>query len=121
MERSKARSGRELISLKRTVRENEKADDDAWRLALENQLREATGETPIASLDELDDLEEDAAEEDAPLGEIVEVADDPMLTEAGKILADLITVIRDEPNPTTLASQHEWSHARPTNDALTEG
>ena len=121
MERSKARSGRELISLKRTVRENEKADDDAWRLALENQLREATGDTPIASLDELDDLEEDAAEEDAPLGKIVEVADDPMLTEAGKILADLITVIRDEPNPTTLASQHEWSHARPTNDTLTEG
>ncbi|MBV1906107.1 MAG: carboxy terminal-processing peptidase [Pseudomonadales bacterium] len=42
------------ISLNEAQRTQEKLDDDAWRLGLENQLRIAKGKTPVASLDELE-------------------------------------------------------------------
>ena len=44
------------ISLNEATRKQEKADDDAWRLNLENQLRLANGEMPAVSLDELDEI-----------------------------------------------------------------
>jgi len=44
------------ISLNEATRKQEKADDDAWRLDLENQLRLAKGEMPVISLDELDEI-----------------------------------------------------------------
>ncbi len=46
------------ISLNETTRKQEKLDDDAWRLKLENQLRLAKGEVPVSSLDELDEIHE---------------------------------------------------------------
>ena len=46
------------ISLNEATRQQEKNDDDAWRLNLENQLRLANGEMPVVSLEELDDIHE---------------------------------------------------------------
>lgn len=69
------------ISLSEKIRNQEKLDDDAWRLNLENTLRLAKGEEVLKSLDELEELdtdEEEPAEKDA------------MLRESGNILLDLI-------------------------------
>ena len=69
------------LSLNEAARRAVNAEEDAWRLDLENALRKSKGEPEVASLDELDDLEFD--EESAP-------DDDPMVVEASEILLDLI-------------------------------
>ena len=74
------------VSLNQTKREKEKADDDAWRLALENALLVAKGTEPIESLDELDERASDDAEPDPN--------DDAMLRETGRILLDYIGLTR---------------------------
>ena len=86
----KARENRERthVSLKQSVRSAEKAEEDQWLLDLENGLRVAKGEEPVESLDALDELrkaEQEADEEPDPAG-------DPLLTESGHILLDLISL-----------------------------
>ncbi len=86
----KARENRERthVSLKQSVRTAEKEQEDQWLLDLENGLRVAKGEAPVDSLDALDELrkaEQEAEEEPDP-------AKDPLLTESGHILLDLISL-----------------------------
>ena len=56
--RSAENRKRTHISLNEATRQQEKLDDDTWRLTLENQLRLAKGEAPVLSLDELDEIHE---------------------------------------------------------------
>jgi carboxyl-terminal processing protease len=75
------------MSLNEAVRQQEKAADDSWRLTLENQLRAAKGEEPVASLEALEELQKakaDAHQED----------EDAMLIESGNILIDYLSLIR---------------------------
>ena len=76
---------RTRLSLNEARRRAENAEDDKWRLELENTLRMAKGEPELASLDELDDPEFD---DEAP------AEDDPLLVEAGEILLDFIGLER---------------------------
>ncbi len=86
----KARENRERthISLKESVRTAEKAAEDQWLLDLENELRLAKGEAPVESLDALDALKEAERESE----EEPDPTEDPLLTESGNILLDLITL-----------------------------
>ena len=79
--KSRENAERTRLSLNEDRRRAENAEDDKWRLDLENSLRKAKGEPELASLDELDELEFD---DEAPAD------DDPLLVEAGEILLDLI-------------------------------
>ena len=79
--KSRENAERTRLSLNEDRRRAENAEDDKWRLDLENALRKAKGEPELASLDELDELEFD---DEAPAD------DDPLLVEAGEILLDLI-------------------------------
>ena len=79
--KSRENAERTRLSLNETDRRAENAEDEQWRLDLENALRKSKGEPQLASLDELDELEFD---DESPAG------DDPMLVETGKILLDLI-------------------------------
>ena len=79
--KSRENSERTRLSLNEDRRRAENAEDDQWRLDLENTLRKAKGEPELASLDELDELEFD---DESPAD------DDPLLVEAGEILLDLI-------------------------------
>ena len=108
--KAKEASMRTHLSLHEATRRQEKADDDQWRLELENTLRLAKGKTPATSLDHLEELQEaetEAEEDDdtsiddaAPVAENADqpaepepleaVEDDAMLEEAGRILLDLI-------------------------------
>jgi carboxyl-terminal processing protease len=92
---AKGKEAREknTVSLNEAVRRKEKADDDAWRLQLENQLRASKGEPLLASVDELDaefEDEEAAVEEAAADDATEEDEDDAVLTESGRILVDFI-------------------------------
>ncbi|MXW49010.1 MAG: tail-specific protease [Gammaproteobacteria bacterium] len=73
------------LSLNEAERRRQKAEEDAWRLEVENTLRLAKGLSPLKDLDELE-AEDDPADEDE--------ADDPtneaVLAEAGEVLLDLI-------------------------------
>jgi carboxyl-terminal processing protease len=86
----KARENRERthLSLKESVRTEQKAAEDQWLLDLENELRLAKGEEPVASLDALDELREAEREAD----EEPDPSEDPLLTESGNILLDYITL-----------------------------
>ena len=111
--RSEENSRKLYLSLNEATRRAEKSADDAWRLALENQLRIATNKAPASDLDELEALveaETETAEDDAttdnalvddnedavaasattatPIPELVD--NDPLLQEAGNIVADLV-------------------------------
>jgi carboxyl-terminal processing protease len=92
---AKGREAREknTMSLNEAVRLKEKADEDAWRLGLENQLRAAKGEPLLKSIDELDaELdEEEAAIEDGVAPEHAD-EDDAILSESGRILVDFISL-----------------------------
>ncbi|MEQ8692825.1 MAG: carboxy terminal-processing peptidase [Pseudomonadales bacterium] len=123
-QKSKENSERKFLSLKESERIAEKAENDAWELALENSLRAAKGKPLAESLDQLEELQEaekkakeeadEAAEELAsetasenskPIVE--DVVDDPLLTEAGRVLMDLIGLsvqiaqLEKVPNPLT--------------------
>ncbi len=71
------------VSLNEAERTAEQKQDDAWRLSVENKLRTAKGENPVADVDELDkvvEAEEDSKDEDPDK--------DAMLRESGNILVD---------------------------------
>jgi carboxyl-terminal processing protease len=76
------------ISLNEQKRIAEKADDDQWRLSLENQLRIAKGEPKLESLDELDELDEQAASDD----DTEPYTEDAMIRESANILLDYIGI-----------------------------
>ncbi|MEM7099985.1 MAG: carboxy terminal-processing peptidase [Pseudomonadota bacterium] len=124
-------SERTHLSLNETARRSEKAEDDAWRLNLENTLRAAKGKPLADTLDHLEDLQkaEDDAEKAADESttadenlaqadekskepeELEAVEDDAMVTEAGRILLDLISLtlqvasLESVPATTPLAAQ----------------
>ncbi len=87
-QRTQEDADRTHVSLNEAERKAEKAREEAWRLDLENALRLARGEEPLASVEELEEtaLDETDDEED-PL-------DDAMLRESGNILVDYITLTR---------------------------
>ncbi len=85
--KSRENAKRTRLSLNEAVRRAENDADDQWRLDLENALRKARGEPELASLDDLEDLDDpENGEEPSP--------EDPMLVEAGEILLDLIGLER---------------------------
>jgi carboxyl-terminal processing protease len=88
--RNKENSKRTHVSLNEATRVAEKTRDDQWRLDLENALRLAKGDAPLANLEELED-EFDAAARDE---EEPDPKDDAMLVEAGYILRDYIGLVR---------------------------
>ena len=83
--KAKERSERTHLSLNEDVRRQEKDEEDAWRLALENGLRAIQGKEPLASLDDLDNEEEDTEEDPA---------EDAMVRETGEVLLDLLGLTR---------------------------
>jgi carboxyl-terminal processing protease len=86
--RSAEHNSRTHISLNEAQRIAEKEQDDQWRLGLENQLRAAKGEPPIASLDDLDAEESEATDdEDDDVAE-----QDAAVRESGNILLDFIGI-----------------------------
>jgi carboxyl-terminal processing protease len=102
---TKTRENRQLthVSLNREVRAAEQAREEAWRLELENTLRRAKGEKPLASLEELEDLGVSMVDgEEADLADLPEASDkkdedpssDALLRESGNILVDFITLSR---------------------------
>ena len=74
-----------ILSLNEAERRRQKAEDDAWRLEVENTLRLAKGLPTIKDLDELDAADEPAAEEETD-----DPTDQAVLAEAGEVLLDLI-------------------------------
>ncbi len=76
------------ISLNRETRDREKAEYEDWRLDLENTLLLANGEEPVASIEELNAVEEEEGDA-AP-----DPLEDPMLRETGQILLDYIGMRR---------------------------
>lgn len=80
--KAKERSERTHLSLNEAARRQEKKEEDAWRLALENGLRAIQGKEPLASLDALEE-EQDAEEDTDP-------SEDAMVRETGEVLLDLL-------------------------------
>ena len=83
--RSKENNGRTHLSLNEAERRKEKADDDAWRLQVENTLRSAKGEPALESIEALDDEARDTDEDPNK---------DAMLRETGTILLDYMSLSR---------------------------
>ena len=149
MTRAEEKSGRTHLSLNEAARRDEKMQDDAWRLAVENTLRTATGKSVAATLDELEEMEEaeklsdktdektlatsstsddpitgagrlDVTPEDLHSPEtadasdvIEEIGDDPMLREAGRVLNDLIGLMRGPQPEQTLTAEALPKRAAP--------
>ncbi len=94
---NRAQRERKVISLNEETRRQQKAADDAARLAIENELRRAKGQPILTSLDELE------AEAAPGLADNQSAAEDPALAggagdDAGGAGAD--TGVDDEPNAT---------------------
>lgn len=118
VERTRERNARTEISLSETQRRREQAEDEAWRLELENMRRVARGEAPVSDLDELDEDDDGEADPDLAAGnepitvpgaedtdmtadddgedaaEDEEEEADALLVESGQILLDYITLAR---------------------------
>ena len=89
-ERIKSNAETASLSLNEEVRRREMAEEEAWRLDLENALRSAKGEPLLKSLDDLEAEDDPAASEEDEEGEEDIDAADPLLAEAGEVLVDLI-------------------------------
>lgn len=75
------------ISLNESVRRKERTENDAWQLSLENKKRKLLGKAPLKELEKKDD-DDIAKEEDDDKDKL-----DPILTETGNVLVDLIQKI----------------------------
>ena len=84
--KSKENNRRTHVSLNEKERRQEKADEDAWRLQLENSLRTAKGEAVLESLDALDEQRDEDEDKDPD--------HDAMLRETGTILLDYVGLSR---------------------------
>ncbi|MEE9253546.1 MAG: carboxy terminal-processing peptidase, partial [Pseudomonadales bacterium] len=116
-ERSREMRGHTLISLNEEKRRAEKAEEDAWRLALENDLRVAKGQAELKSLDELDEEPSTLAQATggpAPLASVNSEAQgiedesedvDALLREGGNILLDFISLTTQVAAQTGLSTQ----------------
>jgi carboxyl-terminal processing protease len=84
-ERNEKTRKRTHLSLNELVRTQEKEEDDSWRLELENARLMAKGEDPVASLDELEERQNEETDED-------ETEDEPdaLVTESGNVLIDFM-------------------------------
>ena len=84
-ERNEKTRKRTHLSLNELVRTQEKEEDDSWRLELENARLMAKGEDPVASLDELEERQNEETDED-------ETKDEPdaLVTESGNVLIDFM-------------------------------
>lgn len=82
---------RHRLSLNEAVRKQELAEEKSQQLVLENKLRAAKGEKPLAKLDEKDTDDDDAA---APADAADKKKDKPdaLLSEAGHVLIDALPV-----------------------------
>ena len=89
-QRIQQNNAKQHLSLNEEQRRLEKAEEDAWRLELENALRAANGEPLLASLDDLEDEEFATEEEEVE----PDPMDDAMLVEAGEVLLDFISLGR---------------------------
>lgn len=89
MAKAEETSARTHMSLNEAVRRKEQTAEDAWRLALENDLRKIKVKPLLATLDELEKEAEAAAEEDKLPPE-----DDALLRETGLILVDFMNLTR---------------------------
>ncbi|MDH3643865.1 MAG: carboxy terminal-processing peptidase [Gammaproteobacteria bacterium] len=87
--KSKENNRKTHLSLNLAQREQEKTNDDAWRLELENTLRVAKGRDALESLDALDEERENADKDEAK-----DPHKDAMLRETGNILLDYIGLTR---------------------------
>ena len=88
--KSKEAGLRTHVSLNEETRRSEKAEDDKWRLDLENSLRAAKGKPLADSLDHLDELleaEEEAGAETPAEGDTAGAHDS---ASAGDVLADAV-------------------------------
>jgi carboxyl-terminal processing protease len=142
MAKAEEKSGRTSFSLNEGQRRQEKQQDDAWRLELENTLRAATGKPVAKTLDELEErqkAEEDALDADATVAvedatseqntgttdritaplegtaatkAIEEIGEDPMLRETGRIVKDLIDLL-DGNGPLLRPTQPMTAKAEP--------
>ncbi len=83
-------SARTHISLNEALRRKEQVEEDAWRLALENDLRKIKGKSVLASLKELEEEDEDATAEP----EKIPPEEDALLRETGLILVDFMNLTR---------------------------
>ncbi len=147
--KSKENAARTHLSLNEIQRLREKADDDQWRLDLENTLRKAKGKTLAESLDHLDELQEaefkaledaEAAAEGEDIAdtatsgssvtenedeEIEDIKDDAMLEEAGRVLLDLIglslQIAQLESVPATPSIETAVQLPAPTAKAASDG
>ena len=84
-ERIEQNSKNKRLSLNEEERRRQKAEEDAWRLDLENALRLSKDEPPLESLDDLQAEDDFTEEEEDPAP-----AEDAMLVEASEVLLDLI-------------------------------
>ena len=84
-ERNEKTRKRTHLSLNELVRTQEKEEDDSWRLELENARLMAKGEDPVASLDELEERQNEETDDD-------ETEDEPdaLVTESGNVLIDFM-------------------------------
>jgi carboxyl-terminal processing protease len=90
--KNRERSERTTISLNEAERRREQAQEEAWRLELENKRRVARGEPPVDSLEALDEDAVASAEEDGDTGEAPPAAGDAAAdpeAEATGVEADL--------------------------------
>jgi carboxyl-terminal processing protease len=89
-QRAEEERAKTVLSLNEATRRAEKAADDAWRLGVENALRTAKGKPAYTSIDQIEDVEEDA---DADLEAETPADsdhDDALLDETALIVLDYI-------------------------------
>jgi carboxyl-terminal processing protease len=92
LEEQKSNQRKTEISLRESVRRQERSDLETRRLGMENQRREAKGEPPFASADALKKLDEEKAAK-ALAGKPSDEPD-PLLDESAQLLTDFISMSR---------------------------
>ncbi len=85
----KARQEREQVTLHAGKRRERESERDARRLAIENELRAHRGKEAVSSMEELEELQEEQAMEQARNPDAEDERPDPHLREAARILGDL--------------------------------
>lgn len=80
---------RERVTLHAEKRRKRESERDARRLAIENELRAHRGKEAVSSMEELEELQEEQAMEQARNPDAEDDRPDPHLREAARILRDL--------------------------------
>jgi carboxyl-terminal processing protease len=108
--RTKQERERTHLSLNEAKRREQKAEEEAWRLTIENKRRAARGDDPIMTLEE---LEKEQAEAEADAFSSTKVEIDGMLRESGKILLDYMGMSEQfaQWKRNSLAASREGGHS----------